>query len=552
MRRSLVLVAALLMAGCLGAGEPAGTRSHSSATAAPAAGLVDVAQDARPVRGAGGPVIAEPPQPFAPGGLPLEMRLVIDSALAGPEVPFQAFDTHALNLADLDGDGRPEAVSLNDNQRAYVIDPRTGKVLAELATPRPDGWDARDLNGVAIGDVDGDGQPELAVLNGAASLTVFRLDRAASTAQQFRFDPLWQANVTAVGRDPRFYETHPWLSPESPDLGADGNPFIVHLADGQAVILAQSDGDPAHLAFDADGGVRWLTSWWDGNSGPWAGRLTPGGPVRAVFATDGGHVVAYDVASGTIQWVFDARAHGIRPGSIPIMPAVVDLRGDGNKSIFVGARVAVQDGGADWMQRQHARYLLLDAAGKLVWDTSFEWGNPLLYADPAVLDVDGDGVKDIVALDWNTIGHNPGQWNKTGPANLFALDGATGRALWHRPLDAQWSNTGLVVASFVPGLGPLVLTEEQRGGQDGLSFVALDGARVGWMPLPAGWTVRRGPALADTDGDGLAEVVVPVSRPAAGCPRRLDVGCREGALLVYGSAARMDGVLFDGNPRFAD
>lgn len=544
----------LALAGCL---HPPGPSPHAEGSASATEqsdGLLDADAPAAPASPGRRPfAIADGPRPFT-GAAPLLLARTIDSAASRPDAPFQAFDAHSLNLVDLDGDGRREIVSLNDNHRAYVIAADSGRVLAELATARPggDAWGARDINGIAVGDVDGDGQAELAVLNSAATLTVFTLDREASSAQRFPFDVLWQQTVSAVDLDPDFYATHPWYDNGSKGLGADGNPFIVHLRDGQAVVLAQSDGYPAHIAFDANGTVRWSTSWWDGNSGPWAGPFAPDGAIQAVFATDGGHVVAYDVASGVIQWDFDAAAHGAKPGSIPIMPAVLDLRGDGQRSIFVGARVAVDDGSPDWILRQHARSFLLDAAGRVVWDASFPWGNPLLYADPAAVDVNGDGVKDIVALDWNTIGHKPGAWETTGPANLFALDGRTGKALWHRQIDAQWSNTGFAIASFLPG-SVQILTEEQRGGQDGLSLIGLDGGRVGWLPLPEpGWAIRRGPALADLDGDGLLEVVLPVSRSATGCPQALDVGCRSGALLVYDTDAPAASALFDNNPRFAD
>ncbi|MCA1818737.1 MAG: VCBS repeat-containing protein, partial [Halobacteriales archaeon] len=294
---------------------------------------------------------------------------------------------------------------------------------------------------------------DLAVLNGSATLTILELDRAASTRSHYVFHRVWREVESVVRFDPDFNATHPWYTNASQEeLGADGNPFIAHL-DGEpgGVVLSQSDGLPGHFAFDGDGTLRWWTAFWDGNAGPWAGRLRPNEPVRAVFATDGGQVVAYDVASGAIQWTFDVAAYGVVPGSISVAPNVFDLRGDGRMSVFVGARQAVNDTGVGedpgtWMHRQHAKYFLLSSGGQELWSASLDLGNPMAYMHPAAVDLNGDGVKDLVVLDWNTIGHHPGNWEKLGPANLFALDGATG--------ETHGRALALQLAGGIPAMGP--------------------------------------------------------------------------------------------------
>ncbi|HUR60836.1 MAG TPA: hypothetical protein VM286_00535 [Candidatus Thermoplasmatota archaeon] len=554
MRASWAVVLLLALPGCFTSPSTQAEGQAALTSGLQAEAAADV-PPAVPVQAAGGPQsrLAPAVVPFPAGAEPLRLLRTIDTASAGPAKPFEAFDALSLNVADLRGDGRLQVVTMNDNLRTYVLDPRTGTILAELATARPDGdrWGARDINGVAVGDVAGPGTPGLAILNSAATLTLLQLDPEASTADHFGFTTLWERRVSPLPYDPHYYETHPWEKPGSVSQGADGNPFLAHLPDGSTVVLAQSDGSPAHLAFNGNGTMRWFTDYWDGNAGPWAGPLVPGGPLRAVFSTDGGHVVAYDVASGRIRWDFDAPAHGATPGSIPVMPGVFDLRGDGRMSVLVGARVAVDDHTEGWMARQHAAYFLLDPDGKMLWTASYPWGNPNVYMHPAAVDVSGDGVKDLVVLDWNTIGHKPGNWEKLWAANLFAIDGATGEALWRTPIDAQWSNTGIAIADFLPQPGLEVLVPEQSGGRDGLSLVGLGGRHLGWMPLPGtGWAVRRGPVLADVDGDGLAEAIVPVSRGATGCTQDRGLGCRAGALLVYGTQAPDGLVAYDNNHRF--
>lgn len=492
--------------------------------------------------------VAAGPAPVPAQGL--RVRAVIDASVAQPAQPWEAFDTFALNFADLRGDGHLELVSLNDNLHTYVLDPLTGHILADLTTPHGglEGWKSRDINGVAIGDVTGDGVPELAVLNGAANLTLFALDPNQSSADHLEYAALWQRTVYPPDVDPSFYPNHPWYANGSVDLGADGNPTIVHLPDGQALVAAQSDGFPLDVAYDRDGKVAWWTDFWDGNSGPWSGTFAGSTRPQVVFGTDGGQVVDYDAAAGTIQWVFDIKREGVHPGSVPVAPTVVNL--DGTSAVFVGARSAVDDG-PGWINRSHAVYYLIDEHGLPLWHASFLWGNPLVYMHPAVADVNGDGVKDLIVQDWNTVGHNPGQWNSTGKANLFALDGRDGSLLWRAQVMSPWSNKGIAVADFLPGRGPVIAVEELRGPLDGIALYSLQGKPLDWYPLPgAGWSITRGPVLADLDGDGHVELVVPVARGSTGCPRPLDVGCRQGAFVVYATAATDSSVLAGGNDLF--
>ncbi|MHB8634217.1 MAG: hypothetical protein ACYDBQ_09675 [Thermoplasmatota archaeon] len=508
----------------------------------------------------------------------------VNTTTAGATIPFGAFDTTGFGVADLLGSGHLDIVTNNDNLQTYVIDAASGHVAAEIATYHPNGWLARDINGVAIGDITGNGTIDLAILNSAATLTVEELNRTQSTPSHLAFHPLWQRVATATAYDPHFNATHPWYGNRSVQLGADGNPFIAHVGGVPGgVVLAQSDGWPGDFAFNANGTLRWMTDYWDGDAGPWAGWLDPGGPVQAVFATAGGHVVDNDVASGAIQWDFNATGWGATPGSITPTPVAYDLYGTGSKSIFVGARVAVapvnsslaspgidnamptngtSNEAAPWMRTQHAAYFLLDAGGHVLWNASLATGNPLVYMVAAAVDVNHDGVKDLIVLDWNTIGHFPGNWEKTGPANLFALDGRNGHLLSRASVDSRWSNKGIAVADFLAtGQDPQILVEEQLNGVDGLSLYALNGTHLAWMPLPGNQgEVTRGPELADIDGSGFASAIVPIATSCPGGPgstpecaslppscSAIDVGCRAGSLLVFRTRAPDASVAWSNN-----
>jgi hypothetical protein len=121
----------------------------------------------------------------------------------------------------------------------------------------------------------------------------------------------------------------------------------------------------------------------------------------------------------------------------------------------------------------------------------------------------------------------------------MALDGRNGTVLWHIPLHSGWSNKGLALAD-VFGTGQQELLAEEYGptGDDGIAVIdPHTGARLAWYALQRGWAATRGPVVADLQGDGYMEIVVPVTRPHAGnatycLQKRTDVPCREGALEI--------------------
>jgi len=484
--------------------------------------------------------------------LPLTLVRVIASDRAGSHAPFEAFDTASFALFDVDGDGVPEIVANNDNNRAYVIDPRRGVVLAELSMPLPPGWRARELAGVTVGDLTGNGRTNVAIHNSASYLTLFEFDPWQSHAFRFRLEPLWTVSTHGPDLDPEYARKAAWL-PSAMERGSDGHAYAADVAGtGEVWFFAQNDDQPAHFAIDASGSLRWMTHWFDGNSGPWVGDLDGDGTLEAVFTTDGGQVAVYDARSGRVRWVLETKALGAHPGSIPIGAFVQDLDGDGRREIFVGARVAVEDpNDPDWMRRQHALYALVRADGTVLWARQYPFGHPLWNNRPVAYDVDGDGVLDVVTLDWNTIGHKPGRWQALGPANLWAASGRDGSVLWHTRVDARWSNKNFVVADFLPEEPGLEILVSRQRHVDGLGLYALaDGSERGFVPLPAGgWESMRGPVLADVDNDGLLDALVPIARRAEACSRQLDVGCREGAFAVYRTHADAGTSLFTNNQR---
>lgn len=486
--------------------------------------------------------------------------LVIDTATAGPTKMFEAFDTASLNLYDFNGDGQLEIVSNNDNNVAYVLDARTGKVLAEITTFHYNNsrWPIRELNPIAIGDLYGDGVPCLVIPNSAAFMSAWCYDAAASTAARFHFEKKWEVKVDAALYEKDFKQTHPWMfHPENGTLkkefglGLDGNAYLADVdGDGKKEVFVETDGYPGQFAFNHDGTYRWSKSFWDGNGGAKVLDVDKDGAKEAVFVSDAGVVAAYTAKTGSLEWVFEASKNGAWPGSVPVPALVVDLHGDGHHETIFGTRNISREYNLDpnWINESHAIYYALDSKGRLLWQSSHPWMNPLQYNHPAAADVNGDGVLDVVVLDWNTVGHKPGNWNVTNrPSNLFALDGRDGTPIWHKGVEVWWSNKDFVIADVTGDGKHEILAPTARLGSDGLGVYDLrTGERKGWFPLDR--QASRGPVAGDLYGDGKLYLVVPVAKKITDRPnyRNVDVGYREGELRIIATGQPYD-VLFSAN-----
>ncbi|MCA1813019.1 MAG: VCBS repeat-containing protein, partial [Halobacteriales archaeon] len=160
----------------------------------------------------------------------------------------------------------------------------------------------------------------------------------------------------------------------------------------------------------------------------------------------------------------------------------------------------------------------LNHDGTLRWEQRPAWANPLSYTHLVAADVDGDGSKEVLGFDWNTIGHKPGNWEVLPTSHAFAFS-AAGKELWHRDVENYWSNDDIAAADL-DGDGKLeMLVNGVDQGHDGVWVLdAASGApREHWSTWP--WKTMRGPELGDLDRDGHMEVVVSVaaeSRPSHG------------------------------------
>lgn len=221
-------------------------------------------------------------------------------------------------IADLDGDGKVEIITVdNDAVVAYHLD---GTMVDGFPTEIPTGV----LSSLAVGDVDGDGNPEIIL----ASMT---------------FDSVRQTMIYLVGsaggvkrviygtfETARSTESAPALA----DMDGDGIPEIVYQSD----LDGQTSGGLEVWKGDGTMLPGWPVSlnMWRGNSAPVVGDLDgDGSPDIAITGqlpgnSDGAEVYAYD-AKGVSLPQFPKK---VEVGS-GATPAIADIDLDGRNELII-------------------------------------------------------------------------------------------------------------------------------------------------------------------------------------------------------------------------
>ncbi|MGB5810159.1 MAG: FG-GAP-like repeat-containing protein [Polyangiales bacterium] len=312
-------------------------------------------------------------------------------------------------------------------------------------------------DGASYGDVDGDGQFEIAVIVRGDPGQVVLLSHAGEI--------LWTHTATSsiVG------------FPTFGDYDGNGTDEVAYC---------ESDTDSPCRVLNADGTVRYSFGayYYPGmsGSGPTAADITGDGADDLLVLSWGGDVVLIDGPSGFEIWSYDTWETN---GELLFGPSVVaDVDGDGDLDVVFGG----------WLE---GTLFVLDAAtGAEVWPPKglwSTWGNYFYGNGALVDDLDGDGSREIVvALDGD-------------PPSVAAFS-STGETLWR---------TTLPVASWFAWLTPVAADLDADGRRevlaqsgDGVLYVVdADGALIGSPSL--GGDSWIAPGFIDLDFDLLPEIV---------------------------------------------
>lgn len=402
---------------------------------------------------------------------------------------------------DLDRDGVDELIA-HSTDTVYVFDARSGRARATLPTTLPPAWHTDQvLNRVAAAVLAPGQAPSLVVASSAGFVAEWRVVPGDDApGGPIPFEKRWERHVDVCRAWP----------------GMDAGPVLADLdGDGTLEIMVQTE-EVGFYALRANGTTLWKQCWGGGNASPRAADLDGDGRLEAIFASDAGFISVLNGKTGAPLWTFDAKKLGIRPAAVSVSPTVAELDGRPPLELVFTAREVRSDDPATFGDN-HMGIVAVHQnrttwRSELLWMRQPAWANPMSYTHLVAHDVDGDGETDLFGVDWNTMGHKPGDWERLGPAHAFRLT-AEGEDVWVREIDAWWSNKDMALADS-DGDGALdLLVNGPSGAEDGLwRLDPLTGAAEGFLSLGS-WKMARGPLLLDADHDGAMELAVSVASP---------------------------------------
>jgi len=445
-------------------------------------------------------------------------------------------DVNGDGKADIAVGAPWEAVGGNDYVgRAYVFSGADGSLLRTLDTPNPQEEDRFGYS-LAVGDVNGDGRADIAVgapledvdtnadqgrayvFSGATGLLLFTLDTPNPQADTSF------GNSVAVGDVNGDDNADIAVGAPYEDVGgngAQGRAYVFSGADGSLLRTLNTPNPQEEDRFGeamAAGDVN----------GDGKADIAVGAPREDVDTNvDQGRAYVFSGPSGSLLFTLDtpnpqARAH------FGLLLAVGDVNGDGKADIAVGAPSEDVDTNAD----QGRAYVFSGADGSLLFtlDTPNPQAQPYFGLSLAMGDVNGDGKAEVaVGAPYEAVDANADQGRAyvfSGPSGslLFTLD---------TPNPQEWGEFGYSLAVgemngdgrgeiAVGEAGETVGGNEQAGRAYVYSFPAApsDSHRRSRTPTPTLTPVATStpvpPPPATPTPVGISGVRPPIVAPSTG------------------------------------
>jgi hypothetical protein len=438
------------------------------------------------------------------------------------------FRLGAPTLADLDNDGSPEIIVGGHDGWVHVYR-GDGTVLWEQPAVVQSGGPAVAIDAApTVADIDGDGYKEvivaaqsISVPNQSGGVVVFDHNGNVKWRWTTGHDifNLWNP---AAGTHGDGYVEGAVTSPAIGDIDGDGKPEIVIGALDNRIHVLKADGtELANWTSRLDWGYWVDDSVWsspavfdgdgDGKDEIYVGvAASSGGSIDHA----GGVLLAlgYDNGAPDIRW--SAYTGEVVNSS----PAIGDIDGDGRPEVVVGT-------GYDYANNDSRAVFAFHADDGSVVPGWPQYTNGATFSSPALGDLNGDGIPEVVIGTWPQPGAG------TGDGKVYAFKG-DGSVLWavdphqYVPQIKAWEGGGGIVGSpvlaDVNGDGVTDVVVSNPWGT--FTMNGRDGSRI-WAPIRKGMTDENSPAvgkfgnawriiLAGVTGAGSGAVVA-VNLPSA-------------------------------------
>jgi len=423
----------------------------------------------------------------------------------------------AVVAADVDGDGKPDLVATSEANTVSIF--RNAGTAATVAFDAPVTLytSATYAEGVAVGDLDGDGKPDIAVTNNQSG-TVSVFQNTGTTGTISFASPLAQA----TGQSPQ--------SVAIADLNGDGKAeLIVTNFYGNSVSVYRNTATTGSLAFtrtDLPTGTQ--------PYGIAIGDLDGDGKPELVTGSDVAETVSiFQNSSDSGSAINLTNRQDLPAGFTPYGIAIGDLDGDGRPDI---ATTGYSDNTMAILQNKGAKGTISFLPKVLL---------PTGQAPYSILiaDMDGDGLRDLVTADFASSGSVSVLLNQlpvpsTTPRiiSFSPLSGPVGtnvliKGRYFDPVAARnivyfsgiralvKSATDSTLSVVVPAgasYSPITVTTDSLSCISNLSFtVSFPGGQAAFSAHSFNWRADsvygnnpRSILLPDWDGDGKADLFV--------------------------------------------
>ncbi|MDP9042825.1 MAG: FG-GAP-like repeat-containing protein [Bacteroidota bacterium] len=282
---------------------------------------------------------------------------------------------HSVVSADFNGDGKPDLfVARGSSNQVTVLTNTSSYGAISFAAPLYFPGMLNDMQGSAIGDLDGDGKPDVVVTNGIGdtSISVYRNSssgNAISFDNPLRFVTNYGPYAVAIG-----------------DLDGDGKPDLAIANTGSNYItLYKNTSTPGSISFSNKTDLLVGTNPY----GIAIGDLDKDGKAELVVSTEGGSSSLYVIKNTSTPGNFSFGSpvsYTNLSGAFTL--AIGDLDGDGNPDItatggYPGAILVLRN---------------ISTTGNLQFDPPKNFAAGNYTVDVSIRDLDGDAKPELVAV----------------------------------------------------------------------------------------------------------------------------------------------------------